>query len=531
MKLLGKKKDRNNGGNNGVVVVEDAVAVATPAPPAAPVPPATPKTTPQLHFTARSPWSWVLRKMATSESIMNSFGCARMVEALLISELPSSQIELDASPEPAAAAAAPPSSSSSSGSGSSSHHRRRGGSSLPKLRNHPCTLRVEITDNSESPLRMAVHGTSAAFDGLEDKDELVRTIQRCRCEELNISPTSILIKWDVTKDECNNVVGSRLPSLHDHEDTNNNTNTAGTEPDIAVLKAPLGSRGEGIYFVGSIDEMYEIIEANRDKTYEAGQDFLENIIATKGRIPSWVLQAEIRPPLLITDGRKFHIRTYVVVVEKLYHEDMIDVYMYNRHEVRIAAERVSDQESIVADSLGLTGSKQRGRLAHITNGASSELTERVLLQDVEELMAMNMQDKVNTFVAQAFGRHFVPDMIRRVARQEQMVQQAAARNASPSSSSSSSAAATPFPTSKFAMAGVDLMVTKDGRLYLLEVNNNPAAPPAHLTKDPFADHLVGYMTDLVGLVLGLRNMPDTDNPTFPQTCNFIHANDILNKEP
>jgi hypothetical protein len=33
--------------------------------------------------------------------------------------------------------------------------------------------------------------------------------------------------------------------------------------------------------------MYEIIEANRDKTYEAGQDFLENIIETKGRIPSW----------------------------------------------------------------------------------------------------------------------------------------------------------------------------------------------------------------------------------------------------
>jgi hypothetical protein len=445
-----------------------------------------------------------------------------MVEALLISELPSSQIELDASTSSPEPAAAPPSSSSSS----SSHHRRRGGSTLPKLRNHPCTLRVEITDNSESPLRIAVHGTSAAFDGLEDKDELVRTIQRCRCEELNISPTSILIKWDVTKDECNNVVGSRLPSLHDHEDNSlNNNNNSGTEPDIAVLKAPLGSRGEGIYFVGSIDEMYEIIEANRDKTYEAGQDFLENIIETKGRIPSWVLQAEIRPPLLIKDGRKFHIRTYVVVVEKLYHEDMIDVYMYNRHEVRIAAERVSDQESIVADSLGLTGSKQRGRLAHITNGSSSELTERVLLQDVDELMAMNMQDKVNTFVAQAFGRHFVPDMIRRVARQEQMVQQAA-RIASPTSSS-----AAPFPTSKFAMAGVDLMVTKEGRLYLLEVNNNPAAPPAHLTKDPFADHLVGYMTDLVGLVLGLRNMPDTDNATFPQTCNFIHANDILNKEP
>jgi hypothetical protein len=26
-------------------------------------------------------------------------------------------------------------------------------------------------------------------------------------------------------------------------------------------------------------------------------------------------------------------------------------------------------------------------------------------------------------------------------------------------------------------------------------------------------------------------MPDTDNHTFPQTCNFIHANDILSKEP
>ena len=68
----------------------------------------------------------------------------------------------------------------------------------------PCSLQIEI-QNSDEEIIDAVHGTSEAFDGLEDKDELVRTTQRCRCEQLELTPPSRLITWDATKEECKNV--------------------------------------------------------------------------------------------------------------------------------------------------------------------------------------------------------------------------------------------------------------------------------------------------------------------------------------
>ena len=50
---------------------------------------------------------------------------------------------------------------------------------------------------------------------------------------------------------------------------------------------------------------------------------------------------------------------------------------------------------------------------------------------------------------------------------------------------------------KFAVAGVDIMVTERGRFYLLEVNVNPSAPPEDLV-----EHLIQWMTDLCDLALG-----------------------------
>lgn len=69
----------------------------------------------------------------------------------------------------------------------------------------PCSLQIEIQNLESGEIIDAIHGTSEAFDGLEDKDELVRTTQRCRCEQLELTPPSRLITWDSTKEECKNV--------------------------------------------------------------------------------------------------------------------------------------------------------------------------------------------------------------------------------------------------------------------------------------------------------------------------------------
>jgi len=198
------------------------------------------------------------------------------------------------------------------------------------------------------------------------------------------------------------------------------------------------------------------------------------LIAQKGRIPSWVLQAEVYPCLLIRDRRKFHIRTYIAAVENLDGDgEILDLYLYNRHEIRIASEPVSERED---------GS--RNRRSHITNGAGSASTERVLLDEVTELVERDMKNKVEAFVAKIFGVHFVEDMTRRV------------------SYSASQDDASMDYVRKFAIAGLDIMVTEESRLYLLEVNVNPAAPPKETIKESFQDHLRGFFKDLIHLTLG-----------------------------
>jgi hypothetical protein len=160
--------------------------------------------------------------------------------------------------------------------------RRRNRSRGTRLIGPPATtLNLEVTSAKTDEILLAVHGTSPAFNGLEDKDELVRTIQRCRCEHLALTPPSVLINWDVSREECLNVIGPRLPTLDPNApDATDDGNI------VAVLKEPLGSQGEGVFFVNSIDQIHSQIESNRQRAQEE-PGFLDDLIARKGRIPSW----------------------------------------------------------------------------------------------------------------------------------------------------------------------------------------------------------------------------------------------------
>lgn len=137
------------------------------------------------------------------------------------------------------------------------------------------TLKLEIW-NDENVLQFAAHGNSSAMDSLEDKDELVRAFQRCRCDHLNITPPSVLLNWDVTHEECLNVVGDELPSLEENKD----------EKKYAVLKEPMGSQGQGIHFVSSAEEIFDVVERQHKRALEE-RELLNRLIEAKGRIPSW----------------------------------------------------------------------------------------------------------------------------------------------------------------------------------------------------------------------------------------------------
>lgn len=219
-----------------------------------------------------------------------------------------------------------------------------------------------------------------------------------------------------------------------------------------------------------------------------------------------VLQAEVNPCLLIRDGRKFHIRTYVVIVERPENDEVLDLYLYNQHEVRVAGVPVSSSSS--SDNGNASDDNDRNRLAHITNGALSATTERCLMSQEPELAPL--QASLEVFVAQIFAQHLLQDISHRV--------QAAAPNVAAvlqQSISSSSQPQQPVIPREFAVAGLDLMVTTSGRWYLLEVNVNPGAPTPDMAlkntatasatnddKNSFALHLETFWKSLINLVAG-----------------------------
>ena len=202
----------------------------------------------KVHFLVHTPWEWV----------MDQLPAHTMVRATSNAELPSSRVPPEATP------------GITTGTPASRRRRQHRKGLLP------CTLKLDFVNPSTGEVDFAVHGTSAALDGVEDKDELVRTIQRCQCVEQNLCPPSVLINWDATKEECLNVVGNELPSLVENTQTKT----------IAVLKEPMGSQGQGIYFVQSVSEIHEIIDEHHKRANE-DPGFLQHLIEVKGRIPSW----------------------------------------------------------------------------------------------------------------------------------------------------------------------------------------------------------------------------------------------------
>lgn len=241
-----------------------------------------------------------------------------------------------------------------------------------------------------------------------------------------------------------------------------------------------------------------------------------------GRLPSFlcasflviwhntVLQAEVTPCLLLRDRRKFHIRTYVVCIEQVLldvgagdDDELMKMYIYNRHEVRIASKPVSEDEE---------NASSRDRDAHITQTGDS--SERRLLQDVPELVERKMQQMVELFAAQTFAKHIRPDIERRIASAAAMEEQ---QDESNNEHNNNGTLAHP---EKFSLAGLDLMVTEDGRIYLLEVNVNPGVPPRDTIAVDIQDHLVGLLNDLITLVTagGTR-----------ATLNFSTTDEILKR--
>ena len=223
-----------------------------------------------VYYVVRHPWQWVMEDLSKD---LNHMAPVDNPNNLPLAKQQQEEEQQQKQQQPA--------SNSRRGHGSLGGSGRLSRRSPKSSSQGRASLRLEVVNSTTNQVVLAVHGTSACFEGLGDKDELVRTMQRCRCDHLHLSPPSLLIQWDVTPEECHNLVGSTLPVL-----TTTTGNSAIHPSAYAVLKEPMGSQGKGIFFVRNAQEIHEIIDRNHQRASE-DPDLLENLIAVKGRIPSW----------------------------------------------------------------------------------------------------------------------------------------------------------------------------------------------------------------------------------------------------
>lgn len=195
--------------------------------------------------------------------------------------------------------------------------------------------------------------------------------------------------------------------------------------------------------------------------------------------PGWVLQSMV-PSVLLHD-RKIHLRTYVIALRARaaaagtacnrgaegVNNSALEFYAYQRHEVRLAAAAMSDDLTDNNAQL-TTGVWRRG----------GTVDDRTTLDVTRELDHLNLEPAVMTVLNKLF--HSLPF--------------SSGEHVSPSDRGGV------HGDRAFGMSGIDLMVTDDGGVYVLELNASPACAPPNTVSEEHIEHLVVFARSLLELV-------------------------------
>lgn len=276
---------------------------------------------------------------------------------------------------------------------------------------------------------------SHALDGCAEKDSLCRTL--ADCDALGLAPETALIVWTATELE---------------DDARRLFEAVSADPRThPVLKAPLGSSGDGVVLVESPEATMDIVRDNASRARH--ENVLLERLRVRGYEPCYSLQRQVGD-----SSRRTSVRVYVLWL------DNIGGFLYDTCEAR-------DARSVDGGDL---------RSWFLTNGNGSDTaTRRVLESNLEET-------KAYLLAAQKFVQALARDFERRTA---------------------AASAQTKKRVSTFAFAGLDYMPTRDdchpGKKIapkLLEVNRAPAAPPEEGLVPEFRAHLIALASHLVKMV-------------------------------
>jgi len=351
-------------------------------------------------------------------------------------------------------------------------------------------FRLEIVfENDEGMKIYRIDSSNHELEFLDAKDHLYQVA--CQCKMESYMPQSFLLAWDCTrKDE--------IPDFPSYP---------------ALLKAPLGSGGFGLYFVYSKFDVLEVIRCHR-KRAEERDGFLEELKRDyEGRVPSWTLQRYI-PSLKLKefDMCKCQIRAYIVLCDE-------ELFLYPTFEVRLPYWDIP-LDDILSEEFELFGNEDNsvgnniqenkwsdpvececvgaGHARPYNEGRNKSRTRRMLLEEISELVDYGAAQAVHNCMMGCF--HGLKDQL--------SLQKMKYSGLSLPAERVNESLDDLIKSASVAVAGVDLVVSRNSNkehellsAHIVEVNNNPAmpSPRKHSMSVKYKQHLAQLSASICAL--------------------------------
>jgi hypothetical protein len=297
-------------------------------------------------------------------------------------------------------------------------------------------------------------------------------------------PETHLLKWDCESEE----EISELPSLP------------------SLLKASLGSGGDGIYFVNTRSEILQVIKDHARKAL-ASEGFIQSLIKMYGDVPDWNLQRYVRSLRIRNDTRRTQFRVYAVSCNNR-------IFVYKKGEVRLPEWNI-DLDNAISSNISL-----REELSEDNHNISGEarpyndernktLTERHTVEEVEEIRQLNPILIEHSILALQALRPTIEKS--RTSNESNAplspLTDAATVDSLDNPSTHKIAERIFIP---MAIVGIDLIIDRETlRPLIVEFNNNPAmAKKASNMSENYKAHLISFVVALFKLGISNGNAAD-----------------------
>lgn len=254
-------------------------------------------------------------------------------------------------------------------------------------------------------------------------------------------------------------------ALDDNWDLRQELEASESTPQWWIMKPSMSDKGQGIRLFKTISQLQKIFDFFDDD--ENGEGYNGIII---NQLRHFIIQKLLMNPLII-DGRKFHIRCYVVCVGDL------QVFVYDRMLCLFSlskylppADYIKDDEDILANEGFLS--------QHLTNTCQQSQISSETVQELQHVFDTQEKDKITN------GIHDIVKDLFMAAKQDNYNFQAM--------------------NNAYEIFGLDFLVDEDHQPHLLEVNSYPDFKQT-------GDHLSGLINELFENVMNVSVLPNLIN--------------------